>query len=112
MAKRRKTRAEREQEYDEADQRAWTLFEPKLAALSSYFEALKLVNDAPSPDSPGRRYYSNLGFFMQTFAPPDGSSNREKALYIQLLKKIDQEGALKPGSFEGLEQSLRRAMKS
>jgi len=110
MARRRKTKSERHQERIEAEQRAWELFRPRLDALQSRADALKLLTEAPPPDSPGRKYYSNLGFFLQGFTPPGGSSYAEKALYVQLIQRMDKLGELKPGARETIEQALRHAM--
>jgi hypothetical protein len=74
MARGRKTKAEREQEWQAADRRLWEEFRPRLEALTSFVDARLFVDDAPPRDSPGRRYYSNLGFFLQAFTVPEGSS--------------------------------------
>ena len=74
MSRNRRTRDKREQERADADRRAWDRFRPRLESLSSFIEARLLVKQAPPPDSPGRRYYSNLGFFLQDFTVPSGSS--------------------------------------
>lgn len=87
MVRYRKRKAEREQEWVEADRRVWDQFRLRLEALASFGEAQSLTNEAPPPDSPGRRYYSNLGFFLQSFAVPMGSSYAEKALYIQFIQR-------------------------
>ncbi len=111
MVRRRKTKAEREQEWAEADRRVWDQFRPR-EALASFGEAQSLANEAPPPDSPGRRYYSNLGFFLQSFAVPMGSSYAEKALYLQFIQRLDAAGALKPGTGQKVQEELRRAMEA
>ncbi len=80
MARNRKTKAQRDHEHHEAEQHVWDAFRPKLDALQSFPEALKLVAEASPPNAAGRRYYSNLGFFLQSFIVPAGSSYEEKAL--------------------------------
>jgi hypothetical protein len=110
MARRRKTKAERDSERAEAERLAWEQFRPRLEALQSYEDALRLVNQAPPPDSPGRRYYSNLGFFLQNFTPPMGSSSSEKSLYLKFIQKLGSAGALKPGTQQKVEEDLRRAI--
>ncbi|MFN0177169.1 MAG: hypothetical protein ACKVZ0_00080 [Gemmatimonadales bacterium] len=112
MPRRRKTVAERRQERDEAQRLAWEVFRPLLKRVQTYVEALALVHGGPGPDQPGRRYYSNLAFFLQTFAPPGDSSHDEKALYLELIGRFDAEGAIKPGLRVGLEEQMRAAMTS
>ena len=110
MRRRRKTKAERDQEWRETERRVWEKFRPKLEAAQSFADALKLVAETVPPDSPGRRYYSNLGFFLQSFTPPGGSNYAEKTLYLQFIQRLDSAGELKPGARETVEQALRRAM--
>jgi hypothetical protein len=80
--------------------------------LTSFPEALELVKEAPPPDSPGRRYYSNLGFFLQAFTVPEGSSYAEKELYLRFIEQLDAAGALKLGAAQRAEEELRRAMEA
>lgn len=106
----RKTKAERDQQRAEAEHRAWDEFFPKLKALQSYAEALELVANSPRPDSPGRRYYSNLDFFLQAFTVPNDSSYAEKEQYLSFVKKLDAAGELKAGALQPIEEALRHAM--
>ncbi len=112
MSQSRKTRADRERERAEAERRAWEQFRPKLDALQSFADAMKLVQEAPRPDSPGRRFYSNLGFFLNSFAVPMGSNYEERALYLKLIQRFDTAGELKPGAGQKIQQDLRRAMEA
>jgi hypothetical protein len=106
----RKTKAEREQESTEANRQIWKLFRARLDALTSFAEAKALVDESPPPDAPGRRYYSNLEFFLQAFIPPANSSHDEKFLYIQLIQRMDDRGELKLGVRDKVERDLRKAM--
>ncbi len=110
MARTRKSKTQRDQERAEAERRVWEQFRPRLDALQSFADALKLVAEAPPPDAPGRRYYSNLGFFLQSFTVPLGSSHAEKSLYLQFIRRLDAAGALKPGAGQQIEEALRNAM--
>ena len=111
MAKaKRRTNANRERERAAADQRAWEEFLPKLAALQTFVEAQILVAQAPPPDAPGRRYYSNLGFFLGAFSVPMGSNHTERAHYIEFIKRLDAAGSLKPGAAEGILAALRNSL--
>lgn len=104
--------ARREQEWAESDRRVWEQFRPRLEALRSFPAAQALVKEAPPPDSPGRRYYSNLGVFLQAFTVPEGSSYAEKELYLRLIERLDAARALKPGAAQRVEEELRRAMET
>ena len=112
MARNRKTKAQRDHERREAERREWEIFRPKLDALQSYVEASQLVAEAPPPDAPGRGYYSNLGFFLQAFIVPMGSSYAERALYLQFIQRLDAAGSLKPGAGQQIEEVLRLAMRA
>ena len=65
---------------------------------------------APPPDAPGRRFYSNLGFFLGAFTVPMGSNQTERSHYIEFIKRLDAAGALKPGAAEAVLAALRSSM--
>jgi hypothetical protein len=111
MVRKRKTASERRQENYEADRRAWEEFRPKLEAVQSFAEALALMAQSVSEGSPGRRYYSNLGFFLHTFAPPAGANATELSHYLRLIGRFDSEGVLKQGARSTVEEPLRNAMR-
>jgi len=106
----RKTKAQRKQEHADAEQRVWEAFRPKLDAAITLSDALQLADQTPPPDAPGRRYYSNLAFFLQCFGVPGASSYAEKALYLQLIKRLDATGVLKAGACQKVEEDLRQSM--
>ena len=114
MAKARRTQADRDCERAAAEQRAWEEFLPKLAALQTFAEAQLLVDQAPPPDSPGRRYYSNLGFFLGAFTVPMGSNNTERSHYIVFIivfiNRLEAAGALKPGAAPDILAALRGSL--
>ena len=70
-----------------------------------------MLSESVSPDAPGRRYYSLLGFFMHSFSPPAGANTFELQQYLRLIGVFDAEGAIKPGVRAGIETSLQRAIK-
>lgn len=111
MTRKRKTTAQRRQENREAERRAWETFRAKLAAVQSFNDVLKLYNEAVAPDTPGRKYYSNLGFFLQTFAPPNGANVMELWEYLRLITLFDAEGVLQEGACTVIEQSLQSAIR-
>lgn len=106
----RKTKAQLDQERYEADRREWEIFRPKLEALQTYPEAELLVLETPPPDSPGRKYYSNLSFFIGSFSVPSGASYAEKALYLRFIQRLNASGALIPGTGQKVEETLRYSM--
>ena len=110
MPKARKTRTERESERATAERLAWKEFVPRLAALQTYAEARTLVAQAPPEDSPGRQYYSNLGFFLGEFAVPIGSNQTERLLYMPFIERLDRAGALSPNAAPALLATLRRSL--
>lgn len=64
---------------------------------------------APAHADVGRKFYSNLGFFMQTFAVPDGSNATERQEYLRIVRLIDAHGGLKPGALAEIEENFRKA---
>jgi hypothetical protein len=103
----------RETKADEGEQREWEEFRARLAAQETYLDALTLVAEgAPSPDAPGRRYYANLGTFLQHFQVPVRSTYAEKELYLDLVRRLDAAGQLRPGVRNELEGALQRAMEA
>ncbi len=105
------TKAQQGPELAEAERRVWEEFSAKLSGLHTYLDALTLVAEgAPPPDAPGRRFYANLGTFLQMFQVPVRSSQAEKELYLQLLDRLDAARQLRPGVRQQLEDALRRAM--
>jgi hypothetical protein len=112
MARKRKTNADRERERAEADRRVWEAFRARLAHLQTFDEASRLVAESPPQAAPGRRYYSNLGFFLHAFIVPAGSGYEERALYLQFIQRLDAAGGLRPGAREKIEADLKRAMEA
>ena len=121
MIRQRKTKAERERvrvrKDSDADQHAWDLFQPKLAALKSIDEARALVANAPLQNTPGRhapgrKFYSNLATFIGSgsFMVLGGLSHEERSLYLEFIKRIDAAGELKPGVGEKVKSDLRNPL--
>jgi hypothetical protein len=94
-------RTKQREQYAAAEHRVWQEFRPKLAALQSIDDALRLVMEAPHHDAaPGRRYYSNLSFFAfhSPFTVPAGANATEIALYREFIARLDANGHLKLGA--------------
>ena len=107
MSPRQKTTDQRRAEDAELDRQAWEEFLTSLAAAQTYMDALRLWDQAPRESAPGRRYYSNLGFFLQSFAVPEGASSEERQHYVRLIKRMDAEGWLKRGALEEILAKFR-----
>lgn len=102
----RRTNADRVREFKEREQQVWDAFLPQLASLQTYDDALLLVSRTPPPDAPGRKYYSNLSFFLGQFTVPMGSNGTERSLYSALIRRLDAAGALKPGNADRILAAL------
>jgi len=110
MGRRRKTKSKHGQTPSDRAKRAYQEFRPKLEALQSFDDAVKLADGAPQRTSPGRKYYLNLGSFLMGFKPPDGASHDELSLYLSLIQKMDTAAGTKAAKFQTIEENLRRAM--
>ncbi len=73
-------------------------------------DAHRLVGNSVAPNAPGRRYYSNLGFFVQYLAAPNGANGTELREYLRLVHAFDAEGVLKPGVRGDVEAKLQAAL--
>ncbi len=107
MARRRKTKSERESERWAKEQAIWQAFFPRLRACQSLTDAIVLVHEAVPEGRPGRKFYSNLGFFLNTFSAPDGASATELAAYIAI---VERDPVLRPDQKETAIGRLRSAL--
>lgn len=112
MARRRKSKAERDQERYEQERLTWERFRPSLEAIRCKADAIEVLRGMPAPDTPFRKHYTNLLYFMDTFSPPGNSSSEEKALYIEVTKKMAEAGEMSEGAQQKIETELRAAMKN
>jgi hypothetical protein len=112
MAKKRKTNADRQRERGKAEQRAWNEFVPKVKAASAYQAAIEIVLHGPRPDEPGRRFYSNLDFYLGNRAVPGGANREEVALYAELIEKLRANGDVPADQAEEQSAALAAAMES
>jgi len=110
--RRRKTAAERRAEEDRVKERIWESFSRQIERAESYEDALRIHATPVGVDSPGRKFYSNFGFFMHYFSPPDGASKYELQQYLRLLRCFDKQGALKEGALVSLEPIFESAIAS
>ncbi len=98
------------QEWYDEEKIVFEKFKNSLNKVNTAPEAQLLVREAPSVDSPGRKYYSNFGFFIQRFWVPDGASDDEKILYKNFIEKLDKTGQLKSGEGKIIINKLNNGM--
>ena len=110
MASKRRTEADRQRERENAVRCAWDIFQKKLEAIQTFIDAKILASTGPPVNAPGRQYYSRLGWFLENFGPPDGSSYDELQLYSLLLARLPKDSTFKPGFLDKAEALLRSAM--
>jgi hypothetical protein len=109
MARRRMTADERRQADYEALGRARAAFLRRLGAAGNMAVAQMLLKDAPPQGDIGRRFFSNLGFFLQAFEIPNGASDGEQTAYLEFVRRLDAAGELKPGALDRIEERFRQA---
>lgn len=105
----RRTERDRREARRKAEAEHWDWFVEELRDLDDYVQALKLAHTGPGPDQPGRKYHSNLAFFLQQFTVPHGSNSTERALYLEFVRKLDKAGKLKPGGLASVEAGFANA---
>lgn len=91
------------------------------SATRSFFGGLLQRSQDPEPFAGSarsrcsrtvRHFWPSLGFFLQSFAVPAGSSREERELYLRFIERLDDSGALKPGAGQKIREDLRRAMEA
>lgn len=112
MPRKRRTKSEREEKWYESQRKAWEKFRPMLEGIGSFRDAFEVLKGMPAPDTPPRKYYTNLLYFVETLSPPGNSSYDEKFLYIGLVKKLADIGELSKQASLKVESSLRKAMEN
>src|SRR5215207_1405224 len=110
MAQRGLPKIEQQRARDARERAARAEFLHKLTALPSPSEAHLLVRAAPLEGSPGRRFYANLGFFLQRFTPPAEADPEELTGYLHLIQRWGSAGALQAGEQTMIETALRQAL--
>jgi len=108
-ASKRKTKNEIFEDRAKKDRIEWHAFSQALAACTSMVDVLLLMKQSPAPDSPGRKYYSNLSVDIQNFIVPAGSTSQELALYLQLIQRMEP-ASFVSGAKEQTEIKLKNAM--
>jgi len=85
----------------------WKKFRTILQAGQDYSEALALALAMPRQDIPVRRYHTNLLYFLQDFSVPKGATLEERSMYLELVKRFEASGEIKPGVRRQFEQALQ-----
>ena len=108
----RRRGANDKQLHEEAQHRAWERFRVRLEAATCLADAMKLYADAPPPDSPGRAYYSNLGFFLlhSSFAIPGGADLSERTMYLSLVERMATRGEITPDVAKRVQEELQHSI--
>jgi hypothetical protein len=72
-------------------------------------EALALALAMPQQDVPARRFHTNLLCFLQDFTVPKEANPEERSLYLELIRRFEAGGEVKPGVRRQFEQALEAA---
>ena len=105
MAK--KTAAKRRHEKEDKQNQYWKKFSSILQAGQDSSEAFALALAMPHQDIPARRYHTNLLSFLHDFTVPKGSNPEERSLYLELIRRFEAGGEVKPGVRRQFEQALQ-----
>src|SRR5258706_15555106 len=85
----------------------WKKFRTILQAGQDYGEALALALAMPHQDVPFRKFHTNLLYFLQDFTVPKGSTPEERSMYLELMRRFEARGEIKPGVRRQFEQALQ-----
>lgn len=85
----------------------WEKFRSILQAVQDGGEALALALAMPHQDVPVRKFHTNLLHFLQDFTVPKGLTPEERSLYLELIRRFEAGGELKPGVRRQFEQALQ-----
>lgn len=61
----------------------------------------------PRQETPGRKFHTNRLWFLQDFTVPNESNLEERSLYLELIRRFDAGGELKPGMKCQVEKALQ-----
>jgi len=106
MAKKKTTRKGRQKKEDNHKQ-YWKKFRSILQGGQDCSEALALALAMPHEDVPVRKFHTNLLSFLQDFTVPKESNPEERSLYLELIRKFEAGGEVKPGVRRQFEQALQ-----
>ena len=89
------------------DNQYWEKFSSILQAGQDCSEALALALAMPHQDIPARRFHTNLLHFLHDFTVPKGANPEERSLYLELIRRFEAGGEVKPGVRRQFEQALQ-----
>ena len=104
---RRKSAGERRPEKVEKPNQYWEKFRSILHATENRCDALALALAMPRQETPGRKFHTNLLWFLQDFTVPNESNLEERSLYLELIRRFEAGGEVKPGVRRQFEQALQ-----
>lgn len=112
----RKTKAERMAEWAELEAKEFKKFINSLSKVNTYIETkLFIENNRPMESQPGRRFYSDLDWFLRTKIIPDGAfwDPRECQAFLGLVRRFKRHDAavFKPGSLDQWERYVLAELK-
>src|ERR1700722_4111829 len=96
--------------HDVREIEAWELFLPKLRSIKSLADAQAVLGSLPREGEAGRLYYSNLGWFMQFFSPPNCVSIEELTEYLRIFRLTEGELQVSPDVIVAVESTLEAAI--
>ena len=103
----KKTVAKRRQAKEDKQNQYWEKFRSILEAGQDCSEALALALAMPHQDVPVRKFHTNLLSFLQDFTVPKGSTPEERSVYLELIRRFEAGGEVKPGVRRQFEQALQ-----
>jgi len=98
------------QDWYNEERNVYKKFEDSLNKIDIMPRAQLLIRQAPSENTPGRKYYTNFDFFLRRFDIPDGLGDDEIILYKNFIKRLDKIRQLKPGEGERIISKLNNAI--
>ena len=104
---RRKSAGERRQEKVGKPNQYWEKFRSILHVTENRCDALALALAMPRQETPSRKFHKNLLWFLQDFTVPKGLTPEERSLYLELIRRFEAGGELKPGVRRQFEQALQ-----
>ena len=102
-----KTVAKKRREKEDKQHQYWEKFRSLLQAVQDGGEALALALAMPQQDIPVRRFHTNLLSFLQDFTVPKGLTPEERSVYLELIRRFEAGGEVKPGVRRQFEQALQ-----
>jgi hypothetical protein len=94
MASKREREVREKRRVDEGHE--WEKFVIAVDKVNNFAAAQAVAANTPREHEPGRHFYSNFAFFLESFFVPDNADFTEKTLYIRLIQRMRASGNVKP----------------